>query len=214
MFIFLIRTTILYALVVIVIRLMGKRQIGELEPFELVVTIMISDLASLPMQDARLPLINGVIPILTLLFIQILLSEVEIKSKVMRNVLDGKPTILIKDGKVDTNQLSRQRLSLSELLEELRIQGCIDVNDIAYAIWETNGQLSVIKKSENGNNIFLPKVIYFKGELYEEILQAENKTVDWFEKQLNDNKLKKDDLDFALIDCKGKFQYQRKENNS
>ena len=214
MFIFLIRTTILYALVVIVIRLMGKRQIGELEPFELVVTIMISDLASLPMQDTRLPLINGVIPILTLLFIQILLSEVEIKSKVIRNVLDGKPTILIKDGKVDTNQLSKQRLSLSELLEELRIQGCIDVNDIAYAIWETNGQLSVIRKSENGNNIFLPKVIYFKGELYEEILQAENKTVDWFEKQLNDNKLKKDDLDFALIDCKGHFQYQRKENNS
>lgn len=212
MFIFLIRTTILYALVVIIMRLMGKRQIGELEPFELVVTIMISELASLPMQDTRLPLINGVIPILTLLFIQVLLSEVEIKSKLMRNILDGKPSILIKDGKIDINQLSKQRLSLSELLEELRIKGFIDIENIAYAIWETNGQLSVIEKDESTNKISLPKVIFFQNQLYNDILKEENKTPAWFEDQLKKNNLTKSKLDFALIDCNGKFKYQRKDN--
>lgn len=210
MFIFLIRTAILYALVVLIIRLMGKRQIGELEPFELVVTIMISDLASLPMQDNRLPLINGVIPIVTLLIIQVVLSEVQIRSKKFKNILDGTPCVLIKNGIIDTNQLRNQRLSLPELMEELRIKGHTDLTEIAFAIWETNGQLSIIEKNIDQTPVYIPRILFNNGKLYGDILQAINKDEDWFNNELIKNKVTREEIDFAIINCKGKFSFQRK----
>lgn len=152
MFIVLIRTIILYSLVILVMRLMGKRQIGELQPYEFVITIMISDLAALPMQDTRLPLILGIIPIITLLFIKTILTQLQLKSQTARKILEGEPVILVKKGKINMEAMSKQQINLDELMEELRLAGYFDLNEIEYAILENNGQLSFLINSNSSNN--------------------------------------------------------------
>ena len=126
MFIVLIRTIFLYFLVILVMRLMGKRQIGELQPYEFVITIMISDLAALPMQDTRLPLILGIIPIITLLFIKTILTQLQLKSQLTRKILEGEPCILVCRGKINYEALKKQQINLDELMEELRLAGYFD----------------------------------------------------------------------------------------
>lgn len=144
MFIVLIRTIFLYALVILVMRLMGKRQIGELQPYEFVITIMISDLAALPMQDTRLPLILGIIPIVTLLFIKTVLTQLQLKSQAARKFLEGEPSVLICKGKINFKALKSQQINLDELMEELRLAGYFDLNEIEYGILENNGQMSFL----------------------------------------------------------------------
>lgn len=152
MLIVFIRTAILYTLVVIVMRIMGKRQIGELQPYEFVITIMISDLASLPMQDTRFPLLLGVIPIITLLFMKSILSQIQLKSQYARKIVDGEPCILIYNSKINYNVIKKQQIHLDELLEELRLEGYFDLEEIQYAILENNGQLSILPKSSSSSN--------------------------------------------------------------
>lgn len=152
MFIVLIRTIFLYALVILVMRLMGKRQIGELQPYEFVITIMISDLAALPMQDTRLPLILGIIPIVTLLFIKTVLTQLQLKSQSARKFLEGEPSILICKGKINFNTLKTQQINLDELMEELRLAGYFDLNEIEYGILENNGQMSFLTYDASSQN--------------------------------------------------------------
>ncbi len=152
MFIVLIRTIFLYFLVILVMRLMGKRQIGELQPYEFVITIMISDLAALPMQDTRLPLILGIIPIITLLFIKTILTQLQLKSQFTRKILEGEPCILVCKGKINYKALKRQQINLDELMEELRLAGYFDLNEIEYAILENNGQLSFLTSQSSSSN--------------------------------------------------------------
>ena len=135
---------ILYILIIAGIRLMGKRQVGELEPSELVLSLIIADLASVPMQDYGIPLLTGVIPILTLLSVTMILSVLTTKSVRFRAVLCGRPSIVIRDGLVDQHEMARNRLTVDELLEELRCKGYTDPSVVKYAILETNGQLSVL----------------------------------------------------------------------
>lgn len=144
MFIVLLRTIFLYGLVVLVMRLMGKRQIGELQPYEFVITIMISDLAALPMQDTRLPLLLGIIPIITLLFIKTLLTQLQLKSQFARRIIEGEPCIIVYKGKVNFQALKKQQINLDELMEELRLAGYFDLSKIEYAILENNGQFSFL----------------------------------------------------------------------
>lgn len=152
MFIVLIRTIFLYFLVILVMRLMGKRQIGELQPYEFVITIMISDLAALPMQDTRLPLILGIIPIITLLFIKTILTQLQLKSQFTRKILEGEPCILVCKGKINYKALKKQQINLDELMEELRLAGYFDLNEIEYAILENNGQLSFLTSQSSSSN--------------------------------------------------------------
>ena len=133
------RTVILYFLIMIGLRLMGKRQIGELEPSELVLTMMISDLATVPMQDFGIPLVNGVIPIVTLLAMSMLLSCVSLRNVRFRTLICGKPAIIIRNGKLQQDAMRHNRLTLDELFEELRTQGVTDISDVKYAILETGG---------------------------------------------------------------------------
>jgi len=142
----LIRTLILYSLIVFAMRMMGKRQLGELETSELVVAIMISDLAAVPMQDLGIPLLNGVIPIVTLYCAEVLLSVLCKKSLRFRQLLCGKPSIIISDGVINQDELKRLRISVSELLEELRLKDVFDITSVSQAYLETNGQLSVLLK--------------------------------------------------------------------
>ena len=152
MFIVLIRTIFLYFLVILVMRLMGKRQIGELQPYEFVITIMISDLAALPMQDTRLPLILDIIPIITLLFIKTILTQLQLKSQFTRKILEGEPCILVCKGKINYKALKKQQINLDELMEELRLAGYFDLNEIEYAILENNGQLSFLTSQSSSSS--------------------------------------------------------------
>lgn len=139
-----IRTVLLYFCVVFAMRLMGKRQIGDLQPSEMVVTIIVSELASLPIGDSNIPLLAGIVPILTLIVLEISLSYASMKCKPLRRLFSGKPSIIISGGKINRHEMRRQRMSYDDLKEELRLEGCTDINTVKYAILETNGQFSII----------------------------------------------------------------------
>ena len=140
----LLRTVILYFLIMTGLRLMGKRQIGELEPSELVLTMMISDLATVPMQDFGIPLLAGVIPILTLLSLSMLLSQLSLLSLRFRELMCGTPSILIQNGKLQQDAMRKNRYTLDELLEQLRGQGYVSVDEVRWAVLENSGQLSIL----------------------------------------------------------------------
>lgn len=148
MFTGLLRTIILYLFIIVGIRLMGKRQVGELEPSELVMSLIIADLASVPMQDYGIPLITGLIPIFTLLALTMMLSVLTMCSIRFRALLCGRPSIIIREGALEIGEMRRNRLTLDELLEDLRGKGYTDPSQIHYAILETNGTLSVFPKGE------------------------------------------------------------------
>lgn len=141
-----VRTIILYILVVAALRLMGKRQIGQLQPSELVVAMMISELASIPMENVGTPLVNGVIPILTLIIAEATFSFLTLKSRKVRKIISGSPTILIEKGQVLEKEMERLRFNIDDLMEELRTNGYSNLMDVEYAIIETNGMLSIIPK--------------------------------------------------------------------
>ena len=143
------RTLILYFLIMLGLRLMGKRQIGELEPSELVLTMMISDLATVPMQDFGIPLLAGVIPILTLLALSMLLSQLSLYNLRFRELTCGTPAVLIRHGELQQKTMQKNRYTLDELLEELRGQGISSVSEVKYAILENSGQLSVLPWTRN-----------------------------------------------------------------
>lgn len=138
-----IRTIILYGILIVVVRLMGKRQLGEMEPAEFVVAMLIADLASIPMQDPGLPLLSGLVPILTVLGLQLLLSVVSLRSVGFRRLMCGKPVILVDEGKIQFQNLLRARITLDELSEHFREKDVLDISTVQYAILETNGQISV-----------------------------------------------------------------------
>lgn len=142
-----VRTIIMYLLVIFVMRLMGKRQIGQLQPYEFVIALMISDLAALPMQDSSIPLWSGVIPILSLLLMQLTISYGVLKLKAVRSFFCGKPCVMIKNGVIIEKNLRDQMYNLDDLLEALRIKGYPDVQDVQLAILENNGDLSVLPVS-------------------------------------------------------------------
>ena len=172
-----VRTILLYFIIMIGIRAMGKRQIGELEPIELVLMLLISDLAAVPMQDFGIPLLNGALPIVTLLSLSMLLSFFSMKSIRFRRLVCGNPTTLIKDGVIQQDALRRNRFTLDELLEELRAQSVTDLTTVKYAVLETNGQLSVLLRPDDApatprqlgkpvkDDVFIPIVLVNDGHV-------------------------------------------------
>ena len=148
MLISLVRGTILYLLLIFTVRLMGKRQIGQLQPGELVITIMISEIAVIPMQDNDLPLIHSILALFLLAAFEIIISVTALKSTKLRQLLQGNSIIIIKDGTIDQKQLKRLRYTIDDLLEALRQKDVFDISDVQYAIVETNGALSVLLKPE------------------------------------------------------------------
>ncbi len=151
MFVAFIRTIILYVAIIIALRLMGKRQIGELQPSELVVTILISEVASIPMEDPTSPLLSGLIPVLTLLSLEMIFACISVKFPLARIMIAGRPSIIINNGIVDINEMNKLRLSISDLTEELRLKDVFDISMVYLAIIETNGKLSVFLKAPEEN---------------------------------------------------------------
>lgn len=151
MIIIFVRAAILYILIVFTIRVMGKRQIGQLQPSELVITILISNIATMAIEDISVPLFSGIIPILVFMSFEIISSEISMRSKAYRNIVSGSPKIVIRNGTVDQNMLRELRFSVEDLMEELRSNDVFDVNEILFAIVETTGKLSVYKKTDFQN---------------------------------------------------------------
>jgi uncharacterized membrane protein YcaP (DUF421 family) len=220
MFVVSIRTAILYLLVVLTMRLMGKRQIGELQPYEFVITIMISDLASLPMQDSRLPLLQGIIPIITLLFLKTILTQIGLKFQSTRKFVDGEPCILIYKGRINYSTLKKQQLNIDELLEELRLANYFNIDEIQYAILENDGQMSILpvdynssksncEKSTQNAEVALPRVLISDGKINKNSLTSIDKDEKWILNLLkNHNILSIKHVLIALYDTEGKFKFQ------
>lgn len=212
------RTAILYVLLIVGLRLTGKRQIGELEPIELVLTMLLSDLASVPMQDFGIPLVNGVIPIVTLLAMSMLLSCVSLRNVRFRTLICGKPAIIIRNGKLQQDAMRHNRLTLDELFEELRTQGVTDISDVKYAVLETGGQLSVLLRTAAQpatpyqlgltyeDDVFLPTVIINDGRLLQGNLRQTGHDEAWLQAQLSENGVDAPSQVFLLsIDERGKI---------
>lgn len=144
-----IRTVIIYIFIITAMRIMGKRQLGELQPAELVVTLLISDLAAVPMQESGMPLLNGLVPILMLVALELLLSGLMLKAPFFHRLIGGKPKIVVNNGKIDQTAMKGMRLTLEDLMETLRQQGTFDLQEVAYAIVEANGKISVLAKPAN-----------------------------------------------------------------
>lgn len=212
MLIVLIRTCILYFLVVLALRLMGKRQIGELQPHELVITIIISDLATIPMQDTRMPLLQGIVPILTLLIVEILISELSLKSNFIKNAFDGIPSTLIYQGKINKTALKKQKLSVDDLLEEVRNNGIMDIGDVAFAFLESNGKVSIIEKEKNckPTNMGIPLILMLNGKPNKKILDKIHKNEDWLFNELNNKGYPVENVFLAMLDSSGKLYIQDK----
>lgn len=217
-----IRAIILYIVVLIVMRLMGKREIGQLQPFELAISIMIADLASVPMSELGIPLTNGIVPILALLVIYMIISILNMKSVNFRKIMSGKPAILVYRGRIDEKALEKESITINELQERLRVDNIFNLGDVEYAILETNGELTVIQKPEkraltpqdlniNPDYEGIPYDLVVEGKIMHENLKAIGKDEIWLQKQLKKFDANTENTLVATIDGKGNFFCQKKE---
>ncbi len=226
MLVIFIRTLILYLIVIIAMRIMGKRQIGQLQPFELAVAIMISELASVPMQNTGIPLLSGIIPILTLLAAQILISFISLKSSKARDIICGRPSLIISSGKINEQVFRNELYTLTDLLEQLRSKDVYNIADVEYAILETNGQLSVVPKASKRKvtaedlNLSVkyeaPAIdLIIDGDLISKNLERANLDKKTLEVELNKIGIKSiKNVFFASMDSEGKLFCQEKEYNN
>ena len=200
MAIIIIRTLVVYFALVISMRLMGKRQVGELEPSELVLSLIIADLAAVPMQDFGIPLLTGIVPILTLLSLTMILSVLTMKSTRFRTLMCGRPSVIIRKGKIDQGEMRRNRLTVDELLEELRAQGYAGPAGIEYAILETSGQVSVLPFAKAApltaeaagaaaEDTTLPVLLINDGHVMDQNLHACGRDRAWLDKELHARRL-------------------------
>lgn len=216
------RVIFIYIILISTMRLMGKRQIGELQLSELVTTILLSELASQPITDEQIPLAFAIIPVATLLCFEIIISFAVTKVSWLKPIFDGKPSILIRRGKLDQKELVRVRISLEELLSSLRIAGASDISEVDYAILEQNGQLSVfLKKRESppnrsDMNINTPEAgiahaVIVDSKISDYDLKLIGKDRRWLEKRLAHHKTKLDKVFLFSIDDAGKETILKKQ---
>lgn len=220
MLILVARVLVLYTLIIAIMRLMGKRQIGQLQPSELVVAILIADLASVPMQNKDIPLINGIIPILVLMIGEVFASYLTVRSNVARSIISGRPSVIISGGRIKWSELQEARMNVDDLIEQLRVNGYPDVSDVEFAILETSGQLSVIPKSQRRPVCpadlgietpyeGLPVTLIIDGRINYSNLRLVDLSEDWLKEQLSDRGVA--DLSkvmLASLNTQGELFYQ------
>ena len=218
----LIRTVLLYSLLILAVRLMGKRQVAEMEPAEFVVTMLLSNLAAVPMQDNALPLFSGLVPIFTILSLELMLAVGSLRFLPLRRMLCGMPSILIRDGKIDQKALSQSRVSLDELFQKLREKDVFDLGDVQFAILETDGELSVLPDPQlrpvkakdldlPSEPAVLPYTLISDGVLLRGNLRDTGCTREWIRAELRRRGLRRRDVFLMTVDRTGKVQLIRKE---
>lgn len=217
-----IRTIVLYLVLIVVIRLLGKRQLGQMEPSEIVVTMLVADLASIPMQDGAIPLLSGLIPILTVLGLELLLSSLSLRSIRFRKLLCGKPVILIENGKILQDNLRRTQVTMDELSSHLRLKDVLDIQTVQYAILETNGDLSVFpfptEKPASAREAkvrtkpqHLPVTILSDGRLLHENLKKAKKDGAWLRRVLQERSATVEGTWLLTVDDGGNVYYIARE---
>ena len=161
-----IRTAIIFAVLLIVMRLMGKRQIGEMQPFELVITLLIAELACIPMADTSIPLLYGLVSMLTIFFMHQIFLLIDLKWKPFKTAIGGKPSVVINKNGIDISQLRRNNLDVSDLIESMRTAGYFSLDEVAYALYEANGQFSAMPREDAAkeNKVSLPMLIIDDGK--------------------------------------------------
>ena len=217
-----VRAILIYILVLVVMRCMGKREIGQLQPFELAISIMIADLATTPMAEPGTPITYGIIPILSLLVMHLLISTINMKSIKMRGIICGKPSILIYRGKINESVLKKENFTINELQERLRGNNIFSLGDVEYAILETNGQISVITKPGKRNVTLddmklnaeydgIPYDLVIDGNIMIDNLRKLNKSKEWLEKEVGKFNIKIENALVVTLDANGKIFCQEKE---
>jgi len=200
MLLLILRTIILYFLTLLALKAMGKREVGQLQPFELVVILIISEMASISMQSNGLPILNSIIPIIIITLLQITLALLNLKSEKFRIIFCGKPTVLIKNGILQQDEMRRTRINLNDLSEELRNMGFFNIDDINYAILETNGKISILPKTDKRPvetadlSLNLPmenpaELIILDGHVNKKALENYGKDQSWLDEQLKQNQI-------------------------
>ena len=219
------RTIILYLILIVTVRLLGKRQIGQMEPSEFVVTMLVANLAAIPMQDSALPLFSGVVPILTVLGLELVLAALSLKSIALRRLLCGKPVILIENGNILQQNLRKTRITLDELTGHLREKDVLDLKSVQYAILETSGNLSVFpfpeEKAASAKDAgipvkqqFFPTIIISDGKLLQENLSISGKTEKWLMKYLQKHQASIATTWLLTVDGNGETVFYKKEGKS
>ena len=205
-----IRTVIIYVILSVSLRIMGKRQLGELDVSELVSTLLISEIASIPIDDPDIPLMNAVIPILFILSVEILLSTIKNKSKKMKSVIEGKPQYIIYKGRVLQNVLDENRISINEILSEMRAQGVGDISEVYYATIEQNGALSILKKGESN----MAHTVIIDGDVMKSNLQAMGLNENWLNTNLTNGNIQRGDVFLMTIDDDGRVNLILKDGKN
>lgn len=216
------RSIMIYILVLLVMRLMGKREIGQLQPFELAISIMIADLASIPMADTGIPITNGIIPIFGLLIMHLIISQMNLKSIKMREFICGRPSFLIYRGKIDEKIMRKERFTINELEERLRDKDIFNIGDVEYAILETSGQVNIILKPEKRQVTLedmnleseytgIPYDLIIDGKVMHENLRKLGKDTRWLQNQLNKYKTSAEKILIMTIDAKDEVYLQEKD---
>lgn len=222
MIISVIRTILLYIVIIFAIRIMGKRQIGELQTSELVVTLLISDIAAIPMQNTEQSLLSGIVPILILIVCEIIISLLMLKRAGFRRIICGKPIVIISDGKINQSEMHQLRMSTEDLSEELRQQGIFNIEDVGFAIVETNGKLSVLKKPEKDiptaeelgiktNDKGLEVVVISDGEISKYSLKICGLNRDWLFDILKKENTELNDVFLMIANEQGEYKIIEKE---
>ena len=213
----------MYLVLILVVRLMGKRQIGQMEPAEFVVTMLVANLAAIPMQDGAIPLYSGLVPIVTVLGVELVLSALSMKNLRLRKLLCGKPVILIENGNILQKNLQKTRITLDELTGHLREKDVLDLQSVQYAILETNGNLSVFpypkEKPASAKDAgiqarkqYLPITVISDGVLLEENLQKAKKDAAWVQRVLGERKATIAETWLLTVDGGDKIVFLRKED--
>ncbi|MDR0987516.1 MAG: DUF421 domain-containing protein [Ruminococcus sp.] len=216
-----IRAVILYLLLIFAVRLMGKRQIGELQPTELAITILISNLATLPIEDPGDPLLVGIIPILVLAGLDVLMSQLQFKSRKIRKLMCGTPAVIIRDGVIDQAKMKDLRFTIDDLTESLRIQGIFNIDEVQYAVVETTGAVSVYQKYKNqpasnesvgstGQDLNPPCSVIDNGKIIIEGLDEAKLTLSDMIKILHAEKIEIENVFFMSCDKGGEYVIVRK----
>ena len=222
MIISIIRTILLYAFVILAVRLMGKRQISDMQPSELVITMIVSDIASIPMQNTSQPLLSGVIPVAILVALEITASVIMMKWSGFHSLVCGKPVIVIKDGKILQSAMKKLRLTTEDLSVQLRQQGIFSIEDVQYCIVETNGEVSVLEKPDKrqpsaedfGLKIKdnkIETVVVSNGKILQNSLNLCEKEKDYVKKILEKKNIKQNNVFLMTLDALGNYNIIKKE---
>jgi uncharacterized membrane protein YcaP (DUF421 family) len=205
------RTFFYYFGILLMYRIMGKREVGELGIIDLVVSVLIAQFATISIEDFKMPIINTIIPVALIVIFQIVLALISMKNMKFRNFIDGSPSIIIKDGKINFKEMTKQRYNLDDLLTQIRAQQIKSLEDVEYAVLETSGKLSIFQYDQNKKNYPMPLIL--DGEIQQDTLKDINKTENWVFKVLKEEKVNLENVFYAFYKGQKTFIIKKSDVN-